>query len=192
VTSNIGTKGVESIRIRGQKIDDLPLGQGNQAKEQLPMAIEQERLNAIEEINATYPTHRIDYLVSRINECNQNKERMNHTVDQQNTMINEYKGQIAMCKHRDNELAKEQANLDIKLITQEQFDEKRKALFKQYPPYNVEAMEQQIVQCNEAIDRCRDVSRQEDHSIAQFTEVWVLCKERDKKLAEHGAKAEGS
>jgi len=183
------SKGVESIRIKGQKIDDLPLGLGNQAKAQLPMAIEQERLNAIHTVNAEYPTHRIDYLVSRINECNENKTRMNQTIDAQNTMISDYTGQISMCKHRDREIEKLYAD---KTMPVERLDFEIKALKKQFPPYDVAAMEQQIVQCREAIERCNKVKQQEDDSVAEFSGVVALCKERDKKLAQLGAKAEGS
>lgn len=186
------SKGVDSIRIKGRRIEELPLGQGNEAKAQLPMAIEDERLAAIETVNAEYPTHRIDYLLSRIKECEENKTRMNGTIDQLNTMTSEYKGQIKMCEHRDNELAKEQANLDIDIITEEQFMVKKKALFKQYPPYDVAAMKQQIVQNGEGIERCRKVIEAEDVSIKEFSEVHSLCKVRDKELAKLGAVAEGS
>lgn len=186
------SKGVDSIRIKGQAIQDLPLGLGNEAKAQLPMAIEDERLQAIETVIAEYPTHRIDYLISRVKECEENKGRMRTTIDQLNTMTSEYKGQISMCEHRDNELAKEIANLDIKLITKEQFEVKRKALNKQYPPYNVVAMEQQIVQNDEGIERCHKVIEAEDASIKEFTEVVTLCRQRDKELIKLGAQAEGS
>jgi hypothetical protein len=178
-------KGVESIRLRGQAIQDLPLGQGNEAKEQLPMAIEQERLNAIETVNAKYPKHRIDYLVSRINECTENKQRMDRTIAEQNEMISDYKGHIAMCKHRDKELAK----LDEE---SPEYKEQKRALFRQFPPYDIAAMEQQIVQCGEAIERCIKVKEQEDMSIAEFNEVHALCKQRDKELHQYGAIAEGS
>ena len=185
------SKGVDSIRIKGQKIEDLPLGLGNQAKAQLPAAIEQERLNDIALVNAKFPTHRIDYLVSRINECNENKQRMDRTIAEQYTMISDYKGHIAMCKHRDKEVAKHFDRLESHKIDQAEFDQERKALFKQYPPYKVDAMEQQIVQCNEGIERCNAVKAAEDKSIAEFSEVHGLCKQRDKELAQYGAVAEG-
>jgi hypothetical protein len=178
------SKGVESIRIKGQAIQDLPLGLGNGAKAQLPAAIEHERLNNIATINANFPTHRIDYLTSRINECRENKTRMDRTTDEQNTMISDYKGHIAMCKHRDKEVAKLDESAD-------DFKAKKKALFKQFLPYNVEAMEQQIVQCREAIERCHKVKDAEDKSIEEFSAARALCNQRDKELAAFGAVAEG-
>lgn len=183
MTSNIGEVGVGSIRIKGQTIDELPLGLGNQAKEQLPDAIEAERIEKIKTVAAKYPTHRIDYLVSRINECRENIKRVNDLRTQQETMISEYKGHISMCKHRDKllESVKDSPN----------FKEEKKALFKQFPPYDVDAMEQQIVQCREAIQRTVDVTERENLSIEEFSEVHALCKQRDIELAQLGAKAEG-
>ena len=186
------TKGVDSIRLRGQAIEDLPLGQGNQAKEQLPAVIEQERLSAIETVNANYPTHRIDYLVSRINECNENKQRMDRTIAEQHAMISDYKGHIAMCKHRDVEIAKLRKAHGSPGQTTEVVEAGIKALKKQFPPYDVAAMEQQVVQCHEGIERCNKVKDAEDKSIAEFSEVVALCKQRDKELHLLGAKAEGS
>lgn len=194
--SNIGQVGVESIRIKGQRIDDLPLGLGNAAKAQLPAAIEQERLNNISTINASYPTHRIDYLISRINECEENKKRMLVTTAQLNTMTSEYKGQIEMCKHRDREIERVKSyNMDDTFpcgeLSQSQLDE-IKELEKNFPLYDVAAMEQQIIQNGEGIERCNGVIADENNSIKEFTEVLTLCRERDKRLAEYGAKAEGS
>ena len=194
------SKGVDSIRIRGKRVDELPLGTGNEAKAQMPLAIEQERLNAIATVNAEFPTHRIDYLVSRVKECEENKDRMHKTIEQLSTMTSEYRGQIKMCEHRDKEVAK----LDIALLDKEvangtlteqdleQHTTAAKALFKQCPPYDVAAMEQQIVQNGEGIERCKAVIVEEDKSIREFTEVVTLCRQRDKELNKLGAVAEGS
>ena len=168
--SNIGQVGVKSIRLKGKKIDNLPLGQGNQAKEQLPMAIENERLSKIEGINKKYPTQRIDYLSSRIVECKENIDRINGTIDEQNTIISDYKGHISMCKHRNSEVMKLSKKLSSGKITDEEFNKKRNKLKKKFPPYNIEALEMQIVQCGEAIVRCKDVIEQENDSITEFSE----------------------
>lgn len=190
--SNIGEVGVESIRIKGKRIEDLPLGQGNQAKEQLPAAIEQERINKIEGINAKYPTLRIDYIDSRINECKQNIERVQGTMAEQATMISEYEGHIAMDKYRNGEIQKWEDKFLLNEIDAETLKAEKKALFKRFLPFKVPALEQQIVQCNEAIERCNGVIKAEHDSIAEFTEARALCKQRDIELAEYGAVAEGS
>jgi uncharacterized coiled-coil DUF342 family protein len=186
------SKGVDSIRLRGKRVEELPLGTGNEAKAQLPLAIEDERLNAIKAVNAEFPAHRIDYLVSRIKECEENKDRMHKTIDQLNTMSSEYNGQIKMCQHRDDEIYKLEKGHGSNGITTEVRDQGIKELKKQFPPYNVEAMEQQIVQNGEGIGRCKEVIVAEDASIKEFTEVVTLCKERDKQLHRLGAVAEGS
>ena len=186
------SKGVDSIRIKGQRIEELPLGTGNQAKEQLPMAIEQERLNAIETINAEYPKQRIDYLISRIKECEENKDRILKTMGQLNTMTSEYKGHITMCRHRDDEIYKLEKGHGSNGITTEVRDNGIKALRKQFPPYDVSALEAQIKQNDEGLERCQQVIAAEDKSIREFTVCLALCRQRDKELAKYGAVAEGS
>ncbi len=179
-SSNIGETGVKSIRIKGQKIDDLPLGQGNEALSQLELARETERLNNIAAINASYPSQRVDWLVSRIAECENNKGRMRKFVGETMTQVNEYRGLITITNMRD------------KLMKAADSDEERKAIDKQYPPYNVAEMERQIEQFEQSIKDAEVVVRQEDESIKEFSEKLALCRERDIKLAELGAKAEGS
>lgn len=186
--SNIGQTGVESIRIRGQRIEDLPLGQGNEAMAQLPDAIETARLNKIAGINAEFPKHRVDYLLSRIKECRENVTRITTTIGQQNTMINDYKGHISLCRYRDKEIEKLNGSVENEDDVQAQI----KDLKKRFPPYDVAAMEQQIVQCNEAIERCNKVIQQEHDSVAEFEGVLALCRQRDIELAKWGARAEGS
>jgi len=189
--SNIGEVGVESIRIKGKRIGDLPLGQGNEAKVGLKDAIAQERINNIEAINSKYPTLRIDYIDSRVNECKENILRVQGTMNEQATMIAEYKGHINMCQFRDKEIAKLEGKYKLGSITEYTLKFETKALFKRFPPYQILAMEQQIVQCHEAIDRCNNVIKAEHGSIAEFTEAKALCKQRDIELKQYGALAEG-
>jgi len=186
------SKGVESIRIKGRKIEDLPLGQGNEAKAQLPAAIETERLDNIATINAKYPALRIDYIDSRVKECKENITRIQGTMTEQAKMISEYEGHIKMSEYRDKEIAKWQVKLDAGDIDEDTFKAEKKALFKRFLPFSIPAMEQQIVQCNEAIERCNAVIKKEHESIAEFTEAKALCKQRDIELEQYGAVAEGS
>lgn len=190
--SNIGQEGVESIRVRGKRVGDLPLGQGNEAVVGLTDARETARMNAINTINATYPKHRVDYLASRIKECQENITRINTSKGEQANMISDYKGHIALCAHRDKEMEKLDELLIDGGIDEEGHIAQSKILLKNFPPYNVDAMEQQIVQCGEAIDRCDGVIKQENESITEFTDVMAQCRIRDTELAKHGAVAEGS
>jgi hypothetical protein len=178
--SNIGQTGVASIRIKGQRIEDLPLGLGNQAKDQMADAIETERLNAIAEINAQYPHQRVDYLSARINECEENKNRMRRMISETHGRIQEYRGLIMSCDMRD------------KLLADEDDPVKRKEILGHWGRWDAEALRQQIEQDKEAIERFEDVIKQEDESIKEHSECISLCRERDKKLAQLGAKSEGS
>jgi hypothetical protein len=189
--SNIGEVGVESIRIKGKRVGDLPLGTGNEAKAGLKDAIDQERLNKIATINSKYPTLRIDYIDSRVRECRENITRVQGTMNEQATMISEYKGHISMCHYRDKEIDKLKKKVEDGKMEQVYFEQEKKTLFKRFPPYQIPAMEKQIVQCNEAITRCNDVIQTEHDSIAEFTEAKALCKQRDIELAQYGAVAEG-
>lgn len=187
------SKGVDSIRLRGQRIEELPLGLGNEAKEQLPGVIKAERLNNIATVVAKYPSQRIDYITSRINECRENITRIHKLRGDQEKMISEYSGHIAMCKHRDKEIDKLENATDGRLmqLSMDEIAAEIKALRKQFPPYNVAAMEQQIVQCREAIERTEVVITRENDSITEFSEVHALCKVRDLELKALGASAEG-
>ena len=190
--SNIGQEGIESIRIAGKHIDDLPIGQGNEAKAGLADAKETARMNSINTINAQYPKHRVDYLASRITECQGNITRINTSKSEQANMISEYAGHIKLCEHRDKEIDR----LGKALIDGALDDKTHKAQLRilklNFPPYNVEAMEAQIIQCQEAIERCDIVIGAENESIREFTDVMAQCRIRDTELAKYGAVAEGS
>ena len=41
--TNLGENGPESIRLRGQKIEDLPLGQGNDVVAQMPLVYQTQK-----------------------------------------------------------------------------------------------------------------------------------------------------
>lgn len=189
--SNIGQTGVASIRIKGQRIEDLPLGQGNQAKEQLADAIETERLNAIAEINAQYPHQRVDYLSARINECEENKNRMRKMIAETHGRIQEYRGLIMQCDMRDK-LLQDLDDEPKHLRTGDEYKAKRREILSHWGRWDAEALRQQIEQDKEAIERFEDVIKKEDESIKEHSEVISLCRERDKKLARLGAKSEGS
>ncbi|GAG41788.1 unnamed protein product [marine sediment metagenome] len=189
--SNIGEVGVGSIRLNGKRVQDLPLGQGNDAKSGLKDAIDQERINKIETINAKYPTLRVDYIDSRIDECKENMLRVQGTMTEQATMISEYKGHINMSGYRDKEIVKFEGKVKDGTMTDEALKQEKRDLFKRFPPYQIPAMEQQIVQCHEAINRCEKVIEAEQASVAELTEVKALCKQRDVELSAFGAVAEG-
>ena len=178
VTSNVGEYGPESIRLNGEKIDKLPIAESVNAASQMPAVYATDTLNKINNIKASYPEGSVKSWEAQRLECRTNIGRINTMRNSLSGQINEYSGLIAMCKLRDKEL--DAANSD----------DKKKAIRKRYPPYVVEAMDAQIKQFREGIARCDAVMEQDQNSIAELTERIVLCKERDKKLKELGAKVE--
>lgn len=174
VTPNIGTSGVDSIRIGGMKIDDLPIAEAAQVKEELPKFIKNEIKHKIETIKAEYPKQTIAYINGALLEAENNIKKVSELKDRETTLINEYTSLISLCKYRDKEIAKISDVAEIKEIN------------KQFPPYNVEAMQQQVVQSTEAINRADEVIAREYKDIAGLRELLGLCQQRDKKLEELG------
>jgi len=179
ITPNIGETGVDSIRIGGMRISDLPIAENALARPQLPIAEDTERQNKINDILAASPKPRVTYLDSRIIECHANVVRISEMKSQQQAMISEYTSQVGLCKFRDGEIAK---------IAEDDPERKQKIkdLNKQFPPYNVEAMNQQIVQSLEGIERADEVIASEYKSIAELRELLGSCQARDNQLRSLG------
>ncbi len=171
-TSNIGQTGVESIRIGGMLISDLPMAELASARTQIKLALDTERQSKIDGVVKASPTQSIDYLESRAKEATHNVKRIQDMKEREQKTINEYLGTIKLCEHRDREIAK--------------FPIREKELKLQFPPYNVDAMRQQIVQSTETMVRCDDVIAQEYRSIAEIREVIGRCKARDIELRNLG------
>ena len=174
VTSNIGKSGVDSIRIGGMKLDDLPIAEAAQAKEELPKFIENQRLQKIESIKAEYPKPSVAYINGCISECEANIARVSSMRDKESTIINEYSAHISLCTHRDRELSKTTDPVKIKELN------------KAFPPYKVEALQQQIIQSTESVNRANSVIAREYKDIAEFKELIGLCEQRDQKLKDLG------
>jgi len=161
------------------KLDALPIAEAAHAKMQLPDVMANEIQNKVKIILAKYPKPRVDYLESRIRECKENVERIKTTKLEQEATISEYDGHISLCEFRDGEIAKLDPGKDKTAI---------KDLQLRFPPYNVVAMHQQIIQCQESMERCDDVIAQEYASITEFSEFLGLCQQRDRELRQYGVK----
>lgn len=174
-TTNIGTCGPNSIRVGGMKIQDLPMAELASAVSQIPIVEDTDRQNKVNDVVAGAPKQRVPYLKSRVVECEANIVRIGGMKQQQQQMISEYTAQIGLCKFRDKEIERlDEDDPEYKTLV--------KDLFKRFPPYKVSAMEQQIVQSTEAMERADDVVAQEYTSIAELREYLVLCESRDIKL----------
>lgn len=173
--SNIGQTGVDSLRINGAKIDNLPLGQGEKAKEGLVDFLKTERENKERIIRSKYPTQRVDYLKAAIKECETNIKKIKNFKQELKDKISDYRNLIKDATTRELELAKYSRDNpeDIPKI---------KELNKKYPPYNVEALTEQISQFEDGIIRCDEVIEKDYNSISEIRTVLVLAEQRDREL----------
>lgn len=176
---NIGETGLESIRIGGMQIDNLPIAEAADVKAQMPEAEKTQRENKIADIRKSHPTQRVGYLKGRINEAEDNIERMRQQKARNLDDISSYTSQISLCQHRDSAI-------DLIPAEDPKRAEKISTLYKQFPPYNVEKMKQQIKQFNEAIVRFDDVIAREYKDIAEMRELLGLCERRDLLLRNLG------
>lgn len=185
MTSNIGETGVKSIRLKGMKIEELPLPMAARVQDQLELAKDTERQNKIGEVIATHPTQRVDYLEGRIAECKQSQENMNTLALTEQQRIQEYQGHIEMCKHRDRELKKIDEAVAEGHMTEDYAEQQRKSLRLQFP-YVIDRLQAQIDISNGSIQRFNEVSRRESGSIQELSECLALCRKRDELLKQLG------
>lgn len=174
--NNIGQTGPESIRINKRKISDLPLGQGNQAKEGFYEFLKTHKQTLISNIEAKFPSHKEEYLNSRVIECERNIKNIKNFKKELKDKIAEYNRLIKDSMFRDKELSKYDINneADKKFI---------KELKLKYPPYDVDALNQQIEQFTESIDLCDSVIEQEYDSMSEIKELLALVKQKNKEIS---------
>jgi len=175
-TPNIGETGAKSIRLGGMKMEDLPLAEAASAKPQLPDVEENEKQDEIMNIRASFPKQSVAYINSRIKECEENVVRIGQIKGEQQALINEYTSYISLCRHRDKELSKTTDEAE------------RKEIKKAFPLYNVEAMQAQIEQSIDSINKTDEVIAREYQSIAELRELIGTCQQRDNRLTKLGVK----
>jgi len=171
--NNIGKTGADSLRVDGMQIGNLPLGQGNEAKEGLADFLETHHETLRNNVAAKFPKHKVEYLKSRIKECEGNIQKIKDFKQDLKTQISEYRSLI-----KEVALANEQ----ILKLDPEQHKEQIKKIRKKTPPYNVEALNKQIEQFEESIERCDATIEQDYDSISEIREVLALAEQRDKEL----------
>lgn len=175
--SNIGITGVDSIRLGGMKVDNLPMREGALTAAQMPQKWQEEKDNKIEAIRAKYPKQSAAWVHGAIKECEATITNVRKLKDDQNKMITDYSGHISLCAFRDSELARLDAEKDADEI---------KDLKLRFPPYDVKAMKTQIQLCKEAIIRSDIVIDKEHNDISKFRELLTKIGQRDHELRELG------
>jgi hypothetical protein len=212
-TSNIGLEGIDSIRIGGMKIEDLPLANAHDVKMQMPLVEDTIRQNKIEDLIAKYPKQSVAYLQSRMEECKLNIDQQTGFKGEMGLKIQDYQGKISMDGYRDTQLktldpdgslcklmgangaerirAKEQNREPVLTeVTEAQIAqyEQIKSVRRNFPPYDVVQMEAQIENFREAIDAADKIVKTEFESIAELNGVAALCIQRDNELRGLGVK----
>jgi len=175
MTNNIGEIGSKSIRIDGQRISELPIGQGNEAKDGLPGFLKTDRENKASVIRAKYPTQNADYLKASIRECENNIVKIKEFKLELKGKISEYQKMVSNCEFREREMALYDAHNPNDF-------EAMKGLRLKYPPYDIEAMNKQIYQFQEAVERSDDVIEKDYNSISEIKQVLALVEQRDREL----------
>lgn len=175
--SNEGQLGVDSIRLGGMKVDELPIREGALTAQQMPAIREADKQNTIENIRAKYPKQSCAWVRGAIRECEATIANVRGLKADQDKMISDYSGHISLCAFRDSELARLDAENDAEEI---------KSLKLRFPPYDVKAMKQQITQCKEALVRSDIVIDKEHNDISRFKELLSNCIRRDRELKEYG------
>jgi len=192
MSSNRGQTGIESIRLGGMSIDELPIREAALTKEQLPAVHETIKRNELGNIIAKYPKQTVDWVNGAIRECHATIKNVRALMERQQTMIDEYTVHITLCDYRDSEIEKiEVKKKEYGWIVDSDYGENViSELRLKFPPYQVPAMKNQIVQCKEAIQRSNDVIDKEHASIAELSALLVKCKQRDEELKPFGIKGQ--
>ena len=175
--SNIGKTGVDSIRLGGMKIDNLPIREGALTAEQMPAKWAEERDNKVENIRAKYPKQSAAWVHGAIRECEATITSVRGLKADQDKMISDYSGHISLCAFRDTELAR---------LDPEKDKDEIKSLKLRFPPYDVKAMKTQIRLCKEAILRSDIVIDKEHNDISNFKALLTKIGQRDHELRELG------
>lgn len=172
---NIGQEGLSSIRINGSKIENLPLGQGESAKNGLSEFIKTDKETKANNIKARYPKVSEVYICAILQELSDNVKRVKDLRSDMKSKISEYTMLITQGMIRDSQL-------ELFDTGNPEHSEAINELLKRFPPYNIKALEDQITQFEESIDRCNNVIEKEFESIAEFTKNLALVQQRDREL----------
>lgn len=188
--SNIGEYGVESIRVDGMRIERLPLGRGEIAKGQIPLALDVERQNEIEGILARYPKHDIDYLEGRIREAKTVRARFQEEIDGLKKKIGEYRVHLKQCegKRRPSEVEEGIKQIVALDLPHDEKVQRIKEAKQDMAPWDVDGLENQIGLFEDSINRYLDGVIDESNVIAMLSELVGLVKMRDMELANKGYK----
>ena len=171
--SNIDVIGVNSIRLNGQRVEELPLAERASALQQLPLAYDAERQSEIESVLARYPKQDIAAIQARIQEAQDNIHRITKMLGNQRDMINNYNHIKNMCKLRDKELSfypEDGPERNEKI--REWNIQLANANTSAYMVYDdMIKFDEQIEQCEDSIKKAEDVIERERNDIRMMEKL---------------------
>lgn len=189
-TSNIGEVGVGSIRIAGQRIEDLPLGQGNEAKAQIPLAMDVQRQHQIATVLSRFPTGKRVYYESRITEASSNIGGFGEQRVLRRQWIGEYRATLQEIDGMPNVRDLEDEIFAVSQRTDIDLAEKTSIIHNMkegHTTYVVEDMETQMAQYAVDIERFDLAIQEENDAIGLLRRTVALVEMRDIELKNLGA-----
>ncbi len=186
---NEGEYGAGSIRILGKKVDKLPMGMGERAKQQLPDAIRTEIESEARNIIARYPKLTIEYIDGVLKNCRFNIDRFTRVRQEKQDEITRFhrlimdntgKPSLRSIEPRIKEIAATDASLEDKKA---QIRELKDGCAE----YDVAALLDQIGQFQRDVGRFDEAIQRENDSIAEWTKVRGEIEARDRELKALGA-----
>lgn len=181
-TPNIGQYGIGSIRLRGMKIDDLPIAEAARVKAQMPQVEADAYQQLINNIKARYPSQDCAYLESRIREARGSIGKFREQAIKLGAQREEYRMLLRDAKKRDRKIRKLPESLP-----ETDRQSRIRELNDEYGPWQRKGLESQIGTFGESIKRFEDAAKKEQSSIDEMVELLGQCRARDKELTRIGA-----
>lgn len=107
--SNTGQTGEDSIRIGGKEVHELSVVDQMRARKGIKLTAKQQ---AIKDVKAEFPQYQVAGLDAAIRAAKANIVRFEKCIKEEQATIAEYTGYLALCKQRDEKLAKLEALKD--------------------------------------------------------------------------------
>ncbi len=188
-TSNIGEVGIRSIRIAGHRVEDLPLGMGNEAKAQIPLALDMQRQQKIAGVLKKFPTGKRVYYESRVKEANSNIVGFGEQRVLRRKWIGEYRATLQQIdgvpnvRELEDEIFAVSQRTDIDLAEKTSIIHNMKEGHTTFVP---EAMVEQMTQYETDIERYDIAIQEENDAIGLLSQTIGLVELRDFELRNLG------
>jgi len=189
--SNVGEVGVKSIRIAGQRIEDLPLAQVAYAKPFVRIAEDDERQNKVEAIISGFPKQSKEWIEGAIKEANANAIMIATRKTEILGQLAQYTGILTLVKIRDSEIeALEGDDLVEKIQTWNMRLMPALTKVTKYAIFSAVDLKKQIDMFQRDADKMEDVVKKEYEDISNLRILKDKVMRRDAALAALGVTLE--